>query len=58
MNRVDCFVTKILSKPYYKYDHWWIRVKANCMGGEIEHDLMLNSEAECLAVEIGYKFLA
>lgn len=56
MNLLDCFVTKVLSKPYEKYDKWWVRVECECYGNIGEHSIMFNSKENAEEVKVGYVF--
>lgn len=58
MNVLDFYVTKILSLPYYEYDRWWVKVKANTHGVESTHTLMFDTEEKAASVNVGYKFVA
>lgn len=58
MNLVDCFVTKVLTTPYEKYGRWWVGVEYDSWGHISKSEIMLNTEAEANAVDIGHKFLA
>lgn len=57
MNLIDAVVVEILGKPRFEYKRWFIKVKADSMGGISTHDLMFNTEEECLKVEVGRKIL-
>ena len=57
MNLLDHTVTKVLSKPYEKYDKWWVRVECECYGNIGEHLIMFNSKEQAEEVKVGYVFL-
>ena len=57
MNLIDFFVTEIVSEPYFKYNKWWIDVRADGYGIVSKHTLMFDTKDECLNIDIGYKFL-
>jgi hypothetical protein len=58
MNLIDFFVTEIVSEPYFEYNKWWVKVKANGYGVVSNHELMFDTKEQCLNVTVGYKFLA
>lgn len=58
MNLLECTVTEITSKPYFKYEKWWINVKYECYGLNSNTSLMFQTELECKNVKIGYVFLS
>lgn len=58
MNYVDCFVTEILSEPYFEYGFWWLKVKANSYGVEDETTLMRKEKSELENIEIGFSFMS
>jgi hypothetical protein len=57
MNLVECEVTQVISKPYFEYDKWWVKVMAKSYGIVFSSSLMFDTETECLNVSVGYKFL-
>lgn len=57
MNLLDAYVTEILSKPYIKYEKWWVDVKATCWGQSFEHRIMADTLEEAKQIKVGYKFL-
>ena len=67
MNKVNCYVTEVLSEPCFidnkekygeEHQNWWaIKVKYNSYGREKECELHFDSKREALQVEEGYKFL-
>jgi len=57
MNLVDCYVTKVLSAPYFKYFHWFVDVEYDCYGVIDKTFIMLETEEECLNIKIGSHFL-
>jgi len=58
MNLVDCYVTAILGKPYFKYKKYWLDVEYNSYGQTDVTQLMFNTKAEAEQITVGYKFLA
>lgn len=57
MNLLDAKVTRVLGKPEFKYEKWWVRVAYDCWGRESETKLMFDTEAEAEAVKVGHEFL-
>lgn len=57
MNLIDCIVTSIIGTPIKQYNHWWLKVAYNDMGGGGETNLMFDTFEDAQDVEIGYKFL-
>lgn len=47
MNLLECTVTEITSKPYFKYDKWWLNVEYSCWGLNSKTSLMFDTELEC-----------
>lgn len=58
MNLVDCYVTKIISEPYYEYNRWWVDVMYESWGAESKSQLMFDSKEQAESVKIGHHFLA
>ena len=62
MNLVDCYVTKVLSKPKYgtflEVEWWSVEVEYNSWGTKTSGSLVFPTEAEASKVEEGYHFLA
>lgn len=57
MNLIDAVVIEVIGEPFFVHQHWFIKVKADSMGGISTHDLMFPTEEECLKVEVGRKIL-
>lgn len=57
MNTVDCYVTKILGRPYFKYNKWWLSVQYCSYGQTGNTVLMFNRFEDAIKVQEGYKFL-
>jgi len=57
MNTIDAEVIEILSEPYVEWGRWWVKVKANDMGGDTTDTLMFSSKEEALQPQIGHTFL-
>jgi len=58
MNLIDCYVTKVLGKPYYMHEHWWIDVEYDSYGITGETILMGDSKESLEGIEIGHEFLS
>lgn len=63
MNLVDCYVTQVLSKPYYDdfgstVWKWWVDVVYDSYGVKSRHTLMFDTKEEAESVKIGYRFLS
>lgn len=59
MNLVDCYVTKVLSKPFKddKTHCWGVEVEFDSYGVKSKVKLYLDTKGEALKIKIGYKFL-
>lgn len=59
MNLIDNYVIEVLSKPYYKYGNWFVRVSATNEGNRFyETIISTKTEEEAKVITKGYKFLA
>jgi len=60
MNSIDAWVRTVESKPYQKYDKWWVDVIAydGYWPHDFKHNLIFDTEEEALLVKEGYTFLA
>ena len=56
MNLVDAVVTKVLSKPYFKYNYWFVGVGYNSYGRISKTNIMCSTEEAAKAVKVGYTF--
>lgn len=58
MNLIDCYVTKILDKPYEKYGKVWLKVEYEDNGYvfPVTTILMLDSIREADTIHVGYCF--
>lgn len=56
MNVLTGTVTKVLSKPFFEYNKWWVKVEYNCYGRISKTELMFNSIDLALKVDIGFEF--
>lgn len=56
MNLIDCYVIKIISEPYYKYNHWWLDVVYDSYGVESFTSIMKKSKEDIDKIKIGYEF--
>lgn len=57
MNLVDCFVTKVLSKPYEHYGMWCVDVEFDSYGHKSKGTIYGLTKEEADKVDVGYKFL-
>jgi len=57
MNLLEAKVVKITSKPYNKFDKWWVGVISTCYGNKTESTLMFSTKEEALNLKVGYTFL-
>lgn len=63
MNLIDCYVTKVLSDPYSRYNkfnnttYWIVDVEYNSYGVISNTELLFNTKEDALKVKIGYHFL-
>lgn len=63
MNLIDCYVTKILSNPFPRYNrfnnttYWIVNVEYNSYGVISNTELLFNTQEDALKVKIGYHFL-
>jgi len=55
MNLVDCFVTKVLSKPYEHYGMWCVDVEFDFYGHKSEGTIYDLTKEEADKVDVGYK---
>lgn len=56
MNLVDCFVTKVLSKPYERYGMWCVDVEFDSYGHKSEGTIYGLTKEEADKVDVGYRF--
>ena len=54
MNLLECYVTKVIGEPYFKYDKWWQKVEYICYGLTDVTDIIIE---ENQVIEIDYMFL-
>lgn len=57
MNLVDCYVKKVLSKPYERYGMWCIDVEFDSYDHRSEGTIYGLTKEEADNVDVGYKFL-
>lgn len=57
MNLVDCYVTKVLSKPYERYGMWCVDVEFDFYGHKSEGTIYDLTKEEADKVDVGYKLL-
>jgi hypothetical protein len=58
MNLIDCYVSKILGKPYRRFGAWWVDVEYQAYGCTSKTQLMFRTEQGALAATVGHHFLA
>lgn len=58
MNLLECTVVEVISKPYFKFDKWWVNMNYECYGLNSAMIIMFDTEKECEKVKIGYVFLS
>lgn len=56
MNLVDAVVTEVLSKPYFKYNYWFVDVEYNSYGITSKTNVMCSTEETAKAIKVGYTF--
>jgi hypothetical protein len=56
MNLVDAVVTKVLSKPYFNYNYWFVDVEYNSYGVISKTNIMCSTEETAKAIKAGYTF--
>ena len=56
MNLVDAVVTKVLSKPYFKYNYWFVDVEYSSYGAISKTNIMCSTEETAKAIKVGYTF--
>ncbi|ULG01510.1 hypothetical protein phiA019_0165 [Aeromonas phage phiA019] len=56
MNLVDAVVTKVLSKPHFKYNYWFVDVEYNSYGRTSKTNVMCSNKESAKAVKVGYTF--
>lgn len=57
MNLVECYVTKVLSKPYKVNKLWCVKVEYDCYGHISKGTVDTFTKEEADKVDVGYKFL-
>jgi len=59
MNLLDFKVSKVISKPVYKYEKWFVEVEYfDIWGNKYDFtELMFQTFEEALACDVGYEFL-
>ncbi|MNJ35199.1 hypothetical protein D3C77_299290 [compost metagenome] len=58
MNLIDCYVSKILGKPYRKFGAWWVDVEYKANDRTSKTRLMFRTEQGAIAAAVGHHFLA
>lgn len=56
MNLVDGIVTQVLSKPYFKYNCWFVDVEYNSYGRTSKTNIMCSTEDQAKYIQVGYTF--
>ena len=56
MNLVDAVVTQVLSKPYFKYNYWFVDVEYSSYGRTSKTSIMCSTEEAAKAVKVDYTF--
>ena len=56
MNLINAVVTQVLSKPYFKYNYWFVDVEYNGYGVISKTKIMCLSEEAAKAIEVDYIF--
>ena len=56
MNLINAVVTQVLSKPYFKYNYWFVDVEYNGYGVISKTNIMCSTEETAKAIKAGYTF--
>lgn len=56
MNLIDAVVTQVLSKPYFKYNYWFVDVEYNSYGVISKTKVMCSTEESEKEVKVGHTF--
>lgn len=56
MNLIDAVVTQVLSKPYFKYNYWFVDVEYNGYGVISKTNIMCSTEETAKAIKVRYTF--
>ena len=56
MNLINAVVTQVLSKPYLKYNYWFVDVEYNSYGRTSKTEVMCSTEEVANAIKVGHKF--
>lgn len=56
MNLIDAVVTQVLSKPYFKYNYWFVDVEYNSYGVISKTNIMCSTEETAKAIKAGHTF--
>lgn len=54
MNMLDAKVTKILSKPEFKYGKYFVKIEYECYGVYSETSAMFNTLEDAMGCNIGF----
>ena len=58
MNVLEHYVLEVIGKPYFAYNHWFVKVSCECYGVRSTTKVMLETEDDALKVSKGYTFMA
>jgi|688.fasta_scaffold1719242_1 hypothetical protein len=58
MNLVNSWVLEVLSEPEFKYNFYFVKVKAIAEGSEFQTDIMVETLEQALSIKKDYKFLS
>ena len=58
MNLVNSWVLEVLSEPEFKYNHYFVKVKAIAEGSVFQTDIMVETLEQALSIKKDYKFLS
>ena len=56
MNLINAVVTQVLSKPYFKYNCWFVDVEYNGYGVISKTNIMCSTEETARAIKVGHTF--
>ena len=56
MNLINAVVTQVLSKPYFKYNYWFVDVEYNSYGRTSKTEVMCSTEESAKAIKVGHTF--
>ena len=56
MNLINAVVTQVLSKPYFKYNYWFVDVEYNGYGVISKTNIMCSTEESAKAIKVDHTF--